>query len=119
MAGPLIPILAVMATIAKVGLKEATKKYGKTAVNQAKKLNKKYERTLDAESKADDYSSAGNRAAATRTNNTLSKEIKKSLGPDATVQDNIKLRTLLQETNKPTKFNKGGLIDYRKTGLFK
>ena len=40
MAGPLIPILAVMATIAKVGLKEATKKYGKTAVNQAKKLIK-------------------------------------------------------------------------------
>ena len=117
MAGPLIPIIAVMTAIAKVGLKEATKKYGKTAVNQAKKLNDKYKKTLDAESKAADYSSSGNRAAVTRTQNTLSKEIKKSLGPDATVQDNIKLRTKLQDS--VGKFNKGGMIDYRKTGLFK
>ena len=36
MAGPVTPILLVIAAIAKIGIKEATKKYGKTAVNQAK-----------------------------------------------------------------------------------
>jgi len=117
MAGPLIPIIAVMAAIAKVGLKEATKKFGKTAVNQAKKLNKKYEKTLDADDKASYYPHRGNKARVTRTYNSLSKEIRESLGPDATDRDEIKLRTLLQDSTG--KFNKGGIVDYRKTGLFK
>ena len=106
-----------MTAIAKVGLKEATKRYGTTAVNQAKKLYKMNEKVLDAEDKAADYYHRGNKARVTRTRNSLSKEVKKSLGPDASDLDNIKLRTLLQDS--AGKFNKGGIVDYRKTGLFK
>ena len=117
MAGPLIPIIAVMTAIAKVGLKEATKKYGKTAVNQAKKLNKMKEKVLDAEDKAADYYHRGNKARVTRTRNSLSKEVNKVLGSDANDLDRIKLHTLLQDS--AGKFNKGGIVDYRKTGLFR
>ena len=106
-----------MTAIAKVGLKEATKRYGTTAVNQAKKLYKMKEKALDAEDKAADYYHRGNKARVTRTRNSLSKEVTKVLGPDATDLDRIKLHTLLQDS--VGKFNKGGMIDYRKTGLFK
>ena len=115
MAGPATPILLVIAAIAKIGIKEATKKYGKTAVNQAKKLNTKYKKTLDAESEDASYSTPQTKSKKTRTANSLSKSIKESLGPDADVKDKIKLRTLLQETT--TKFSKGGMVDYRKGGL--
>ena len=122
MAGPATPILLVLAAIAKIGIKEAIKKYGKTAVTQAKNLNTKYKKTIDAASVDADYSYGVSKARVTRTENSLSKEIKKALGPDADMQDNIKLRTLLQKTE--TKFNKGGLAksnhtDYRSKGLFK
>ena len=122
MAGPATPILLVLAAIAKIGIKEATKKYGKTAVTQAKNLNTKYKKTKDAENVDSNYSYGASKARVTRTQNSLSKEIKKTLGSDADMQDNIKLRSLLQETE--TKFNKGGVInkrmgaqDYRKGGL--
>jgi hypothetical protein len=115
MAGPATPILLVLAAIAKIGIKEATKKYGKTAVNQAKKLNTKYKKTLDADSEDANYSTPQTKGKRTRTANSLSRSIKESLGPNADVKDNIKLRTLLQEAT--TKFYKGGIIDYRKGGL--
>ena len=118
MAGPAIPIIAILSAIVKVGAKEATKKYGKTAVNQAKKLHSKYKKTLDADSEDANYSTPQTKGKRTRTANSLSKSIKEFLGPDADSRDNIKLRTLLQDLNKGG-FNKGGLVDYRKSGLFK
>ena len=121
MAGPAAP-LVVLALIVRAGVKAAIKKYGQTAVSQAKNLNKKYKKTRDAEEQAADYNYGTNKARVTRTQNSLSKEIKKVLGPDASMEDKIKLRTLLQESEK--NFNKGGLAkasntDYRSKGLFR
>ncbi len=99
-------------------LKKQLKKYGKTAVNQAKKLQTKHKKTLDADSEDANYSTPQTKGKRTRTANSLSKSIKESLGPDADSRDNIKLRTLLQDLNKGS-FNKGGLVDYRKSGLFR
>jgi len=118
MAGPAIPIIAILSAIVKVGAKEAAKKYGKTAVNQAKKLQTKYKKTLNADSEDADYSTPQTKGKVTRAANSLSKSIKESLGPDADSRDSIKLRTLLQDLDKGS-FNKGGLVDYRKSGLFK
>ena len=118
MAGPAIPIIAILSAIVKVGAKEAAKKYGKTAVNQAKKLQTKYKKTLDADSEDANYSTPQTKSKVTRSYNSLSKSIKESLGPDADSRDSIKLRTLLQDLDKGG-FNKGGLVDYRKSGLFK
>ena len=118
MGGPAIPIIMILSTIVKFGVKEATKKYGIKEINKAKKLYNKYEKTLDADDQAADYNYRANKARATRAANSLSKSIKESLGPDAGVSDKINIRTLLQNLKKDT-FNKGGLIDYRKTGMFK
>ena len=118
MAGPAIPIIMILSTILKLGVKEATKKYGIKEVNQVKKLYNKYEKTLDTDESSSDYSTPQAKSKATRAANSLSKSIKESLGPDAGVNDNISIRTLLQNLKKDS-FNKGGLIDYRKTGMFK
>jgi len=118
MAGPALPIIAILSVIAKFGIKEATKKYGKSAVNQAKKLHAKHKKTLDADSEDANYSTPQTRGKRTRTANSLSKSIQESLGPKADFRDNIKLRTLLQDLDRGG-FNKGGIIDYRKSGLFK
>tara|TARA_R110000782_G_scaffold214647_1_gene302421 strand:+ start:72 stop:428 length:357 start_codon:yes stop_codon:yes gene_type:complete len=118
MAGPAIPIIVILSAIAKIGFKQATKKYGKSAVDQAKKLHKKNQKTLDADHEDANYSTSQSRGKVTRTANSLSKSIRESLGPNADVRDNIKLRTLLQDLDKGG-FAKGGLIDYRKSGLFK
>ena len=64
------------------------------------------------------YSTPQTKGKRTRSANSLSKSIKESLGPNADSRDNIKLRTLLQDLDKGG-FNKGGLVDYRKSGLFK
>jgi len=118
MPGPALPIIAILSAIAKFGFKEATKKYGKSAVNQAKKLHAKHKKTLDADHEDADYSTPQTKGKRTRTANSLSKSIQESLGSNADFRDNIKLRTLLQDLDKGG-FNKGGIIDYRKSGLFK
>ena len=123
MPGPAAPLVyAILSYVAKEGLKAAVKKYGPKEVKKAQKLVTKYKKTLDAEDQAADYNYRGNKARVTRTNNSLNKEIKDTLGPDASSRDKINLRTLLQNT--AGKFNKGGLVkkghtDYRKKGMFK
>lgn len=123
MPGPAAPLVyAILSYVAKEGLKAAVKKYGPKEVKKAQKLVTKYKKTLDAEDQAADYNYRGNKARVTRTNNSLNKEIKDTLGPDASSRDKINLRTLLQNT--AGKFNKGGLVkkghtDHRKKGMFK
>mgnify|MGYP001212275704 CR=1 FL=1 len=59
-------------------------------------LRKKYKRHVEAEAKLSDHNYGVNKARVTRTANTLSKAINKHLGPNATTQDKINLRTRLQ-----------------------
>ena len=136
MAGPLTPlIIAAISFIAKEGIKAATKKYGKEAVREAasfKKLRTKYQKTVEADNSGgedNDRNFGVSKAKVTRSQNALSKAINEHLGPDASIQDKINLRTMLQDNKfnkggltkkkKTAGYNKGGMIDYRKTGMFK
>ena len=116
------PIIAVLSFIAKQGIKAAIKKYGTKEVKKAKSLAARHKKNIEAEDMAGNYNDRINKARVTRTARSLGKEIKKNLGPDANVQDEIRIRTLLQDTE--TKFSEGGLTrtghtDHRAKGLFK
>ena len=68
----------------------------KTVKEDTAELRKKYQNHINAEEKLSDHDYGVNKAKVTRTANTLSKAINKHLGPDATIQDKINLRTRLQ-----------------------
>lgn len=68
----------------------------KTVKEDTAELHKKYQNHINAEEKLSDHDYGVNKAKVTRTANTLSKAINKHLGPDATIQDKINLRTRLQ-----------------------
>jgi hypothetical protein len=83
-------------TALRVATKAHKEYIPKTIKEDTAELRKKYQNQINAEEKLSDHDYRVNRARVTRTANTLSKAINKHLGPNATIQDKINLRTRLQ-----------------------
>ena len=148
MAGPIIPVIAaVLGFITKSGIKAATKKYGKKVVDEAIDKKSAGQKARNYVSKAGGKGGSGKttpRSVNTRLN-IVEKEIrsveikleKGSLTKGAS-QTMKKKRDALKSQRQNLldmaaedpdilggadsmygKFNKGGMVDYRKKGLFK
>ena len=135
-----ITIPAILLFIARLGIKAATKKYGKKIVDEAIKKKSTGQQARNYIKKTDTSVSTAPQSVSTRINNVDSRiaSLQKLIREGKNVKAGQKrLEALKKQRNNLMdmaeedpdilggpdsmygKFNKGGMIDYRKKGLFR